>query len=48
VDVWCFLSGEGCRVCWLRPRGGHGLGFLDGLKRIAVLKYGINDIRLFF
>jgi phenylalanyl-tRNA synthetase alpha chain len=36
------------RIVGYDPEGVTGFAFGMGIERIAMLKYGINDIRLFF
>ena len=57
VDITCvFCDGKGCRVCkhtgWLEVAGCgmvHPNVFREcGIDRLAMLRYGVNDLRLFF
>ena len=51
---WITISGAGVvhpnvlRMCGYDPNVWHGFAFGFGLERIAMLKYGINDIRTFY
>ena len=35
-------------MCGYDPKKWHGFAFGFGLERVAMLKYGINDIRTFY
>ncbi|MDO5151632.1 MAG: phenylalanine--tRNA ligase subunit alpha [Oscillospiraceae bacterium] len=60
VDVSCFVcKGKGCRVCkgegWIElkycginPKEYTGFAFGFGVERIAMAKYGIDDMRLLY
>ena len=56
VDMSCVMcEGKGCRVCkqtgWLEVLGCsryRGFAFGMGVERLAMLRYGVNDLRLFF
>ena len=51
---WITISGAGVvhpnvlKMCGYDPEVWHGFAFGFGLERIAMLKYGINDIRTFY
>ena len=51
---WITISGAGVvhpnvlKMCGYDPSIWHGFAFGFGLERIAMLKYGINDIRTFY
>ena len=51
---WITISGAGVvhpnvlKMCGYDPEIWHGFAFGFGLERIAMLKYGINDIRTFY
>ena len=51
---WITISGAGVvhpnvlKMCGYDPDVWHGFAFGFGLERIAMLKYGINDIRAFY
>ncbi|MGN1268718.1 MAG: phenylalanine--tRNA ligase subunit alpha [Candidatus Aphodocola sp.] len=51
---WITISGAGVvhpnvlKMCGYDPKKWHGFAFGFGLERIAMLKYGINDIRTFY
>lgn len=51
---WITISGAGVvhpnvlKMCGYNPEVWHGFAFGFGLERIAMLKYGINDIRTFY
>ena len=51
---WITISGAGVvhpnvlKMCGYDPNVWHGFAFGFGLERIAMLKYGINDIRTFY
>lgn len=51
---WITISGAGVvhpnvlKMCGYDPNIWHGFAFGFGLERIAMLKYGINDIRTFY
>ena len=51
---WITISGAGVvhpnvlKMCGYNPEKWHGFAFGFGLERIAMLKYGINDIRTFY
>jgi len=51
---WITISGAGVvhpnvlKMCGYDPSVWHGFAFGFGLERIAMLKYGINDIRTFY
>ena len=51
---WITISGAGVvhpnvlKMCGYDPNKWHGFAFGFGLERIAMLKYGINDIRTFY
>lgn len=51
---WITISGAGVvhpnvlKMCGYDPKVWHGFAFGFGLERIAMLKYGINDIRTFY
>lgn len=51
---WITISGAGVvhpnvlKMCGYDPNEWHGFAFGFGLERIAMLKYGINDIRAFY
>ena len=51
---WITISGAGVvnpkvlEMCGYDPKKWHGFAFGFGLERIAMLKYGINDIRTFY
>ena len=53
-DGWITISGAGVvhpnvlKMCGYNPEVWHGFAFGFGLERIAMLKYGINDIRTFY
>ena len=59
VDISCGIcGGKGCRSCantgWLEILAGYdstklrGFAFGIGVERVAMLKYGIDDLRVFF
>lgn len=51
---WITITGAGVvhpnvlKMCGYDPKKWHGFAFGFGLERIAMLKYGINDIRTFY
>ena len=51
---WITISGAGVvnpnvlKMCGYDPEVWHGFAFGFGLERIAMIKYGINDIRTFY
>ncbi len=51
---WITISGAGVvnpkvlEMCGYDPKKWHGFAFGFGLERVAMLKYGINDIRTFY
>jgi len=49
VDIGCVIcGGAGCRVCKQSGWQFSGFAFGLGIERIAMLRYGITDIRLFY
>lgn len=51
---WITISGAGVvnpkvlKMCGYDPNKWHGFAFGFGLERVAMLKYGINDLRAFY
>ena len=51
---WITISGAGVvnpkvlKMCGYDPKKWHGFAFGFGLERVAMLKYGINDLRAFY
>lgn len=51
---WITISGAGVvnpkvlQMCGYDPKKWHGFAFGFGLERVAMLKYGINDLRAFY
>ena len=55
VDSYLEIAGAGraciptcCATCGIDPEKYSGFAFGMGLDRLAMLKYGVNDLRLFF
>ena len=49
ADVSCFVcGGKGCRVCNIDPEVYSGFAFGFGVERIAMAKFGIDDMRLLY